>query len=51
MNNEDKTTKEGYQGECKICGWVSATHETLQAAEEETAEHAGYCYYPKSWSR
>ena len=34
---------QGFQGECKVCGWTGALHESMQAAEEEAAEHAGYC--------
>lgn len=33
----------GYQGECKICGWEGGHHESHAAAEQETAEHAGWC--------
>ena len=40
---EDNQDGQGFQGECKICGWVGTLHESHAAAEEETAEHAGYC--------
>lgn len=33
----------GYQGECKVCGWLGALHDDAEAAELEAAEHAGYC--------
>lgn len=41
----------GYTGECVGCGWVGETHDTSGAAEEEAAEHAGYCAADKVVSR
>ena len=34
---------EGYQGECKVCGWRGEHHENHADADAEAAEHAGYC--------
>ena len=32
-----------YQGVCYVCDWEGASHDNQVAAEEEAAEHAGYC--------
>lgn len=36
-----------FQGECKVCGWLGGLHDNMVAAEEEAAEHAGYCSMSK----
>ena len=33
----------GYAGECLICGWKGSLRESHSEAEEDAAEHAGYC--------
>jgi len=43
MTEDQEADAQGYQGECKLCGWRGALHDNMQAAEEEAAEHAGYC--------
>ena len=39
----------GYAGECLVCGWVGSQRESHNEAEEDAAEHAGYCKGVKAY--
>lgn len=50
MGKDALVSDRSYQGECKICGWTGPDRDSFGEAEEDAAEHMGYCSQTKESS-